>query len=170
MTNKIKARFTTGVIAMTALMNAHVASAEVLTAQFDFKVVEFNDAGEEVLVARDSVRPGETIEYAMLHENVGEDDLSGLVLAGPIPDGVTLQIGSEASSVAAVFEIQAELEPEIEGLEWASWPAERKVIEADGTVRVEPLPVEEIEAVRWALNDALPGGASAENSYRVIVN
>lgn len=170
MNTTVSTRLLAGFIAVSAIATAQAAYADALTAQFGFSIVETDDNGDELLIERDTVRPGETIEYALEHKNVSDDPLSGLVLNGPIPDGVTLAAGSQTSSIAAVFEVQAELEPEIEGLEWSTWPAERKVIDADGTARIEPLPAEAVEAVRWTLDEALPSGETAQNSYRVIVN
>ncbi len=159
-----------GVLCALATGAAAPAMAEALTAQFAYSIVEIDENGDEQLVERQTVRPGETIHYALVHENVSEDDLSGLVFAGPIPEGVTLAVGTQTSSAPALFEVQAELEPEVEGLEWSTWPAERRIIEADGSERMEPLPAEAVEAVRWTLDAPLPSGASALNSYRVVVN
>jgi hypothetical protein len=46
----------------------------------------------------------------------------------------------------------------------------RKIIEEDGTVRMEPVPEDIVQAVRWTLDAALPAGEQALNSYRVVVN
>lgn len=144
--------------------------AQDLTSLFEYRVVEKDDAGEEILVERNKVRPGETIHYIISHENVAETDLSDVVIVAPVPQGVTLSVGSESSSIPANFEIQAELEPEMPGLEWSSLPAFRKVIAEDGSESLEPVPASAIEAVRWSLQDAIPSGDKAMNTYRVIVN
>ena len=96
--------------------------------------------------------------------------MSGLVIAAPVPQGVTISLGSETTSVPAVFEVQAELDPENEGLEWSTLPATRVVIEADGTTREEPLPEADIAAVRWSYSEPLDPGAVGLNAYRVRVN
>lgn len=99
-----------------------------------------------------------------------EAAMGGIVIAAPVPEGVSLQIGGETTSVPAVFEVQAELDPEQDGLEWSTLPAMRKVADADGTLREEPLPQEAVAAVRWVFSELLEPGASALNTYRVRVD
>ena len=146
------------------------ASADALSSNFSFRVVEVNDSGQEQLVERGSARPGEVIHYQLRHENNSEEAMAGIVIAAPVPDGVSLTIGGETTSVPAVFEVQAELDPEQDGLEWSTLPAMRKVVEADGSLREEPLPEEAIAAVRWTLSEPLEAGAAAVNTYRVRIN
>lgn len=162
---------TTCASAATAiLVAAPQAHAEPLVSLFDYRIVERADDGAEVLVERATVKPGETIEYSITHENTAEDDLSGIVVTAPIPDGATLAVGSQSSSADAVFEIQAEIEPETPGLEWATLPAFRKFIDQDGVERIEPVPASAIEAVRWSLDTALLSGQTTLNTYRVTVD
>jgi len=156
--------------AMATVMSAPLAQADPLVSNFAFKIVEMTTEGEELLVDRKVVKPGETIQYSITHENTSEDDLAGIIVTAPIPDGVTLAIGSESSSISAKFEIQAEMEPENPGLEWATLPAFRKVIDENGNESMEPVPADAIAAVRWSLEPPLHSGEVALNSYRVIVN
>ncbi|ALG89947.1 MULTISPECIES: hypothetical protein [Actibacterium] len=146
------------------------AFAEALSSTFSFLVVETGDDGQEQLVERGTVRPGEVIHYQLHHENMTEAAMGGIVIAAPVPEGVSLQIGGETTSVAAVFEVQAELDPEQDGLEWSTLPAMRKVADADGSLREEPLPQEAVAAVRWVFSELLEPGASALNTYRVRVD
>jgi hypothetical protein len=111
-----------------------------------------------------------SIHYQLRHENMTEAAMGGIVIAAPVPEGVSLQIGGETTSVPAVFEVQAELDPEQDGLEWSTLPAMRKVADADGTLREEPLPQEAVAAVRWVFSELLEPGASALNTYRVRVD
>ncbi|SEQ23828.1 hypothetical protein [Thalassovita taeanensis] len=146
------------------------AYADGLTSTVAFKVVEISATGEETLAERNTVRPGEVIQYVLTHSNEAETDMSGLAITAPIPEGGTVELGSETSSLPAVFEIQAEMEPENPGLEWSSLPAFRTVVDADGTERREPVPADAIAAVRWNLESALTSGETALNTYRVVVN
>lgn len=150
--------------------SALALQAEELRSNFELFIVETNDAGVEQLVERESVKPGETIHFAIQHENLSDETMDDLVIVGPVPEGVTINLGSEASSHEASFEIQAEMDPELPGLEWSTLPALRKIIEEDGTIRMEPVPEDIIEAVRWTLDTSLAAGEQAQNSYRVIVN
>ena len=159
-----------GVGAAMLAASALAVQAEDLRANFELFIVETDEAGEEQLVERASVKPGEVIHFAIEHANLTEETLDDLVIVGPIPDGVTVKLGTEQSSHEAAFEVQAEMDPELPGLEWSALPALRKVIEEDGSVRMEPVPEDSIEAVRWTLDTALAAGDAALNSYRVIVN
>lgn len=146
------------------------ASAEALSSTFSFRIAEIADDGQEVLVERGSVRPGEVIQYQLRHENMTEAAMAGVVIAAPVPEGVTLTLGGQATSVPARFEVQAELDPERDGLEWSTLPAMRKVVGADGTLTEEPLPETEVAAVRWTLLQPLEAGEFALNAYRVRVD
>jgi uncharacterized repeat protein (TIGR01451 family) len=159
-----------GLVAAVMLCGAQAALAGELRSNIELSIVELDADGEERLVERDTVKPGEVINFTMQHENLTEDALSDLVIVGPVPAGVTLQLGSQNSSHDANFEIQAEMDPEQPGLEWSALPALRKVIEEDGTVRMEPVPESTVQAVRWTLDTALDAGELALNSYRVVVN
>lgn len=150
-------------------MVAIPASAEALSSEFSFRVVATGADGKEQLVERSAVRPGEVIHYQISHENRTDAAMSGIVIAAPVPAGVILAIDSATTSVAAVFEVQADLDPEEDGLEWSTLPATRLVAGADGSLREEPLPASEIAAVRWTFTEPLEPGATALNSYRVQV-
>lgn len=145
-------------------------SADALESHFSYSIVESDAAGQEALVSRSSVKPGEVIHYELRHENKTDGEMVGLVIAAPVPQGVTITFDGESSSIPAVFEVQAEMDPENEGLEWSTLPAVRKVADASGTLRDEPLPADEIVAVRWSLTEALEAGEAALNTYRVRVN
>ena len=149
---------------------AQALPAEELRANIALFIVETDDEGAEQLVERQTVKPGETIHFTIRHENLTDEDLKDLVIVGPVPEGVTLRLGTQQSSHDAAFEIQAEMDPELPGLEWSTLPATRKVIEDDGTVRLEPVPEDSVAAVRWTLEAALIAGEQALNSYRVTVN
>lgn len=157
-------------LVMGLMSFASQAAAQDLQSNVSFLVVEGDANGAEVLVDRNSVRPGETIEYAIKHINGTDEDLFGIVVMAPIPNGVTFAPATEKSSVKATFEIQAEMDPELDGLEWSTLPATRKVAGTDGGFVIEPLPATAIEAVRWTLASALETGATSLNTYRVTVD
>lgn len=144
--------------------------APALSSEMALKVVMAAEDGTEELVERDSVRPGEIIEFSVLHSNNTELDISGLSVALPVPEGVTVAFGHEMSSIPSSFEVQAEMDPETPGLEWSGLPAYRSVVEQDGSLRREALPAEAVTAVRWNFDAALPSGETARNAYRVVVN
>lgn len=63
------------------------AFADALSSTFSFRIVETNDGGEEQLIERGTVRPGEVIQYQLQHENTTADALAGIVIAAPYPKG-----------------------------------------------------------------------------------
>jgi len=165
-----KKRYHWALVMVGSLLAAPVF-AQDLSSELTFSIVEMTDGGEEVLVERESVRPGEIIEYALVSRNLAvEADLDGLIVGAPVPEGTTLLAPSHTSSVPARFEIQAELEPKTPGLEWSELPAFRTVYAEDGSTMPEPLPASEIVAMRWSFEEALPAGEAAWNTYRLIVN
>lgn len=164
-------QFSKAVVAGLAVsITASAASADALQSNFSFRIVDADDAGQEILVERSAVKPGEVIHYDLRHENKTDDAMAGLVIAAPVPDGVTITFDGQHSSVPAVFEVQADLDPEAEGLEWSTLPAVRMVADETGTLVEQPLPADAITAVRWSLTEPLAGGETALNSYRVRVN
>lgn len=158
-----------GVAVMLSLGTAGIAGAEALKAEVSYMIVEIDDEGAATAVERDTVRPGEIIEYRIRHENLSDGAIGGLTVTGPIPAGTRFVPEEMQSSIDAAFEVQAEMDPELDGLEWSALPAFRTVIAEDGTRTTEPLPDEEVVSVRWRLASELEGGAAALNTYRVRV-
>ena len=168
---KPSSRWSPGVLAGLAFsVAAASATAADLTSQMALFVVEADATGAELLVERNRVRPGEVLQYVLQHRNMTDAGMEGLVIEAPVPEGVTIAFGKDATSVPAVFEVQADLDPEREGLEWSELPAVRKVLNDDGSWREEPLPEELVAAVRWTFAEPLEAGAAAVNSYRVRVD
>lgn len=157
-------------IAAATCVFANAAVAQALESDFSFTIIETNAQGQEQQIERDDVEPGEMIEYTLRHENTSDAPLAGLVIRAPVPVGVTLKPAAEFSSIPARFEVQAELDPEQDGLEWAALPAMRRVADAQGALVEEPLPNNAIVAVRWTLDAPLAAGETALNGYRVQVN
>lgn len=145
------------------------AGAEVIKAEVSFGIVEMDAEGNPTLAQRATVSPGEIIEYQLRHENRSDGAISGLTVMGPIPSGTRFVAEEMGSTVDAVFEVQAEMDPELEGLEWSALPAVRTLIAADGTRTTEALPAEEVVSVRWRLGAELESGEAALNTYRVLV-
>ncbi|PTQ68344.1 hypothetical protein [Celeribacter persicus] len=158
------------VAGLTLSLSAAPLAADALESHLSFLIVETAQDGTEALIERAEVEPGEVIHYTLSHENKTDTEMQGLIIAAPVPEGVSLTTDGQSTSVPAVFEVQADLDPELEGLEWSTLPAMRKVVDPDGTLREEELPIEEIRAVRWSLSEGLEAGETALNTYRVRVN
>lgn len=171
MKHKISTALRHSITGAIGLCCAMPALAQDLATELTFSIVERDEDGAEQLVERDSVRPGEVIEYALVSRNLADEaDLDGLVVGAPVPEGTTLIPASHTSSVSARFEIQADLEPRRPGLEWSELPAFRTVYAEDGSTTPEPLPASEIVAMRWSFDAALSAGEIARNTYRLTVN
>ena len=70
-----KKRYHWALVMVGSLLAAPVF-AQDLSSELTFSIVEMTDGGEEVLVERESVRPGEIIEYALVSRNLAvEADL-----------------------------------------------------------------------------------------------
>ncbi|MGB0798453.1 MAG: hypothetical protein ACPGRD_03950 [Planktomarina sp.] len=156
-------------MALVTMAFADVAAAQDLQSRVSFQIVETDVDGNETFETRTTVAPGETLEYSIQHMNGTDDDLQSLIVFAPIPAGASFAPDTQATSVKASFEVQAEMDPENEGLEWSSLPATRLVENADGVQSEQPLPASEIKAVRWNLA-TLESGATAQNTYRVTIN
>ena len=157
--------------AALVLALAGPALAQDLVSELSFAIVETDSKGEERLAAREAVRPGETIEYALVSRNLSEEDaLEGVVVGAPVPEGTRLIPASATSSLSALLEVQAELDPEAPGLEWSGLPAFRTIRTDEGDTVTEPLPDTEIVALRWRFEETLPPGGEARTTYRLIVD
>lgn len=160
-----------GTLALVAWLAAAPAWSQELASELSFGIVETDAEGKETLVARDTIRPGEVIEYELVSRNLADTDrLESLVVGAPVPEGTTFLPASHQSSVPARFEVQADLEPKSPGLEWSELPAFRTVYAEDGSTYPEPLPASEIVAMRWSFEEPLPAGESARNTYRLRVD
>lgn len=146
------------------------AFAGELETEVSFDIVQTDATGSEVLIDRNTVAPGEVIQYRLANHNLTESDISGLTVLGPVPAGTTFVPDAMTSNLDAEFEVQAEMDPELPGLEWSTLPAVRIVIDENGNRAEEALPNEEIEMVRWRIDGAIGEGETALNTYRVQVN
>jgi len=102
-------------------------------------VVTTDQDGVESYFQATSVKPGQLIEYRMVHTNGFPEAIGGV------------------------------LDPDLEGEEWSTLPAERIVIQPDGTRVTEPALPEHFTAVRWKLSDAMQQDASVHHGYRIRV-
>jgi len=132
-------------------------------------VVTTDQDGVESYFQATSVKPGQLIEYRMVHTNGFPEAIGGVSVTGPVPDGGILVPDWNYTDVPAVFEVRGDLDPDLEGEEWSTLPAERIVIQPDGTRVTEPALPEHFTAVRWKLSDAMQQDASVHHGYRIRV-
>ncbi len=132
-------------------------------------VVTTDSSGVEQYVAADAVKPGQTIEYRLQHTNTFDNAIGGVAVTGPVPNGSELIVEQSSSDVSATFEVRGEFDPDRAGEEWSTLPAQRIVIQADGSRLIETAKPEHFTAVRWVLGDAMQENASVNHAYRVQV-
>ncbi len=145
-----------------------IAFAE-LKSEMAAYIVTTDASGAEQYASADQVKPGQTIEYRMRHTNTFDNAIGGVAVTGPVPEGGELVIGRSKSDVVATFEVRGEFNPDNAGEEWSALPAQRVVIQADGSRLVEPAGPEHFTAVRWVLGDTVQKDASVHQSYRVFI-
>jgi len=157
-------RAATIVLAMTPSL----ALAE-LKSEMAAYVVTTDTSGAEQYDAAKTVEPGQTIEYRMRHTNRFGNEIGGVTVTGPVPEGSELIVERTASDVPASFEVRGEFDPDRAGEEWSTLPAQRTVINADGTRTIETARPEHFTAVRWVLGTPIQQGAAVHHAYRVRV-
>ena len=156
-------------IAIVCLALAPTAAMAELKSEMQAYVVTTDATGAEQYFAADSVKPGQTIEYRLQHTNSFDNAIGGVAVVGPVPEGSELIVDRTSSDVSATFEVRGEFDPDRDGEEWSTLPAQRIVVQADGTRIIEVAKPEHFTAVRWSLGDAMQHDASVNHAYRVQV-
>ena len=109
--------------------NAAVAAEESpLQGSMTSFLVTKNAEGVEVLTETEQVKPGQTIEYALVYGNVGVADLTDVNIVGPIPAG-TVYLADTAMTLKDLtprFSIDG-------GIVFKLEPISYKVKQADGS-------------------------------------
>lgn len=149
-----------------SVLTPSAAFAE-LKSQMDAYVVSVDNKGIEQIAPTTSVKPGQIIEYRIVHTNTFDDSISGVTVVGPVPEGLELVPEHNSSDVPAIFEVRGEFDPDNAGEEWSTLPATRVVVSADGSRKIEEAKPEHFTAVRWRLSAPLQENAEARNAYRV---
>jgi hypothetical protein len=132
-------------------------------------VVTTDVNGVEQYTQADSVKPGQLIEYRLRHRNTFENAIGGVAVVGPVPDAAIVSVDTLSSSANALLEVRGEFDPDRDGEEWSTLPAQRIIILDDGTRLIEEAAPEDFTAVRWSLEGPLHSQQAVTNSYRVRV-
>ena len=113
--------------------------------------------GKEKLLAADTARPGELIQYDAVYQNKGQRDVHKLAPTLPIPAG--MEFVAESAVPAATH-------ASLDGRTFAPFPLMRKVKRPDGRLEEQPVPLAEYRALRWSGGD-LAAGATTRVVARV---
>jgi len=142
-----------------ALAVGHVAAQEPeLAVSLVARKVITTEKGES-LVAAETAKPADVIEYEATYKNRGKAAVSNVAATVPIPAGLTL-VPESSKPVAA----QASLD----GKNFSPVPLTRDVINAYGMTEKQPVPLGEYRALRWILPE-LAAGADAKVALRARV-
>jgi len=156
-------------IAIASLVLAPSAAVAELKSDMQAYVVTADENGVEQYYTAETVKPGQLIEYRMQHTNGFDNAIDGVAIVGPVPEGSELVVGRSASDVSSTFEVRGEFDPDRPGEEWSALPAQRIVVQADGSRFTETAKAEHFTAVRWKLSGAMQEDASVNHAYRVLV-
>ena len=105
--------------------------------------------GKQVLAPATAGQPGDLVEYSGTYRNSGAKPVEKLVATIPVPAGTTFVAGT-AEPLRA--------EASTDGARFAPMPLVRTVRQADGTVRLEPVPLADYRFVRWEIGTLAPAG------------
>lgn len=147
-----------GFAALALLTGAAFADGP-LKSTLEAHIVTVDAEGAETLTPTEEITPGETIEYALVYENIGASPLSGLVISAPVPAATVFVEGSADTSIPSTFEVSID-----DGATWATPPLKQMM--EDGEVTVAP---SEYDMVRWVPEGAIESGAEWRFEYRTSV-
>lgn len=128
-------------------------SGEPLVAQLDARRVVVQANGAETLMAADTARPSDVIEYRTTYQNVSKKTLGNVAATLPVPAGFEFIPGTATRGALA----------SLDGKTFLPVPLTRRVKGADGREQVVQVPASEYRYLRWQLGE-LPASAS-----RVVV-
>jgi len=152
-----------------AALTATPAAAE-LASTMTAMVVTASPDGTEAYAPATSVKPGETVEYRIVHRNDFDHALNGVAVVGPVPEEMELVLARPSADIPAMLEVRGEFDPDTAGEEWSTLPATKIVIDAASGLRmIEDATEADFTAVRWRLDAPLPARGSVSHVYRAQV-
>ena len=131
-----------------------------------YQVISSNEGVPEKIVAVNGgeVDSGSLLQYVLTFTNKGDSDASGLIVHNPIPQSVVYQVGSNSTTVEALFEVS------IDGGElYESEPVNRTEVDKAGKKRQIVIPPDQYTNVRWVVSEVLVPTASQVFKFRVLV-
>jgi len=144
-------------IAVFAL-NAAAQQANPVASRLEARKVVVAADGKESLVAAESARPGDVIEYTATYSNAGRSAVRNLEATLPIPHDTELVAGSARPGGARAS---------LDASTFAAMPLRRKAMVGGREVESD-VPLSEYRALRWSPAE-LGGGQSLTYSARVRV-
>ena len=107
--------------------------------------------GKEQLIAADTARPGEVIQYDAVYSNTSRKEVQNLAPTLPIPAG--MEFVAESAKPAATL-------ASLDGRVFEKFPLVRKVTRPDGRIEEVPVPFSEYRALRWNAGELKAGATT----------
>lgn len=115
----------------------------------------------EVLAGRVTVEPGDILRYTVDGANSGDVDAANLQITQPVPANTLYSIGSATGSTTITYSID-------NGKSFVAEPMV-EVVQADGSVELEPAPAEAYTHVKWSFDESLGSAENVKVAYEVTV-
>ena len=135
------------------------AQTAVVSSVLTASIVSVVD-GNTVKKPASDARPGDVIEYSTTYSNNSKAPIERLQASIPIPVGTTL-IEKTA--------FPADITGSVDTVTFRPFPLMRTITSPSGGARIEPVPLSDYRAIRWAL-PTIPSGQKIAVSVNVRVN
>lgn len=107
----------------------------------------------------ETIAPGDKIGYRITYTNTGSEAVSGVVINNPVPENTTYVANSANGQAATVtYSVDGELFARMQDLK----------VDEDGQLR--PARAQDINQIRWVLQQAVAAGKSGSVEFKVRVN
>lgn len=157
----LRARNFANALAIAGLLAAATTSASAkddVTVKLTASKITAAKDGKEKLIAADTARPGEVIEYSAVYRNETKQPVKGLEATVPIPAGLEL-LPDTALPAAPLASAN--------GADFAAMPLMAPPVDGKSA----PVPMAEYRALRWAIPQLAPGAiATVKLRARVLTN
>ena len=120
---------------------------------------------KESLKTADNVKPDELVEYQLTYVNKGTENINGLTVVGPVPEGTSYVSDTANADVAASLLVSID-----GGKTFESEPVVRVETKSSGEVVEKVIPPTEYTHLKWQVEKAIEAdGGKQFYTYRVRV-
>ncbi len=162
---RYKALFSLSAIIASLSLPAYAELASRMSAH----LVVSGANGVETFAPAKAAKPGDLIEYHLIHTNTFSHSIGGIAIIGPVPDGTVLVDSYTDMGAPGIFEVRGAFDPDTPGEDWSTLPATKIVVKANGERVYQPATPEDFTAVRWRLTNPLSQNATVHHRYRTRV-
>jgi len=126
--------------------------------------IEKDAKGNTVYIKTKTAAPGEKIEYRIVYHNTGNEQLSSLVVDGPVPAS-TLYVGGSATGNVP-YELRVSID---RGSTWEKEPIVRTKKMSDGTQKKIIISPDQYTHIRWMSQKNIEAGEIQEFRYQIFI-